>query len=321
VLTAVPRVYEKVCQGIQEQLAARSPLQRRLFEKAVSAGRERARHLRNGTRPSLSLQARHFVLDSLVLKRIRRAMGGNIQLLISGSAAAPIWVLEFFDAIGMPILEAYGVTENAVPVAANTPAHRRLGSVGRPLAPNVVRISDEGEVLVKGPSVFSGYLDDPNVARFTADGYYRTGDTGQLDPDGYLFLTGRATDVIKTSTGRRISPAGIEDHYRQSRYIDQIFVIGNDRPYLVALIAVNRAAVEAQPATAVHDLIKLELDNLGQGLSQHERIRAFAVLDEPASLESGELTTTLKPRRSRIESRRRETIDQLYLQMSPVASR
>src|SRR5436190_9935732 len=248
-------------------------------------------------------------------------MGGSIQLLISGSAAAPIWVLEFFDAIGMPILEAYGVTENAVPVAANTPAQRRLGSVGRPLPPNVVRISDEGEVLVKGPAVFSGYLDDSSTARFTADGYYCTGDVGYLDPEGYLFLTGRATDVIKTSTGRRISPAAIEDHYRQSRYIDQIFVIGNDRPYLVALVAVNRSAVEAHPATPVHDLLKVELDHLGHGLGQHERVRAFALLDQPPSVESGELTTTLKPRRARIESRHRETIDRLYVQTSPVASR
>jgi long-chain acyl-CoA synthetase len=248
--------------------------------------------------------------------------------MISGSAAAPLWLLEFFDSIGLPILEAYGVSENPLPVAANRPGAYRFGSVGKPLPPNEVRIGPEGEVLVKGPVMFVGYDGETARERFTADHFYRTGDVGYFDADGYLYLTGRASEIIKTSGGRRISPTAIEGVYRQSRYIDQIVVIGNERPYLAALICVNRDAVAAALSAAnlavdaidrtssdvptAFRLIEQELATLGSALSRAEQIRAFAILPEPFRVDTGELTTTLKPRRRQIERRHRETIDELY---------
>jgi long-chain acyl-CoA synthetase len=255
-------------------------------------------------------------------------MGGEIKWMLSGSAAAPVWLLEFFHSIGLLVLEAYGITENPVPIAVNRPDAFRFGSVGRPFAMNQLRFDEHNEVLVKGPALFGGYLGEgPPKDRYTSDGYYRTGDYGRLDEDGFLFLTGRVAEIIKTSTGRRISPAAIEGVYRQSRYIDQIMVVGNNRPHLVALIVLNAVATPAGQVPANTqtlpgadgatsrdrvELIEKELNSLGQRVARHERIHAFTVLSAPFSVENGELTPTLKFRRDRIEARYADAIDNMY---------
>jgi long-chain acyl-CoA synthetase len=255
-------------------------------------------------------------------------MGGEIRLMISGSSAAPVWLLEFFHGIGLLVLEAYGITEDPVPVAANRPAEYRFGSVGKPFSVNRVQIGENGEVLVQGPATFGGYIGEGRpTERFTSDGYYRTGDCGHFDADGFLYLTGRAADIIKTSSGRRISPVAIEGVYRQSRFVDQIVVVGNDRPHLVALVALNVPAVaealasagiaipsqeECRNSAAVVDLVQREFAALGERVARHERIRTFAILPAPLSIERGELTATLKPRRKQIEERHRAVIDAMF---------
>jgi long-chain acyl-CoA synthetase len=238
-------------------------------------------------------------------------MGGEIRWMISGSAATPTWLLEFFHSIGLLLLEAYGISENPVPIAANRCDAFRFGSVGKPFALNQIRLADGGEVLVKGPAMFRGYLvDGRRDDRYTPDGYYRTGDYGRLDSDGFLYLTGRADELIKTSTGRRVSPVAVEAVYARSRYVDQIIVVGNDRPHLCALVVVNRDSVGA--SRSVMDLLRTDFTLLGAQLAPHEQIRAFVVLSSPFSVENGELTLTLKPRRARIEANHREVIDAMY---------
>jgi long-chain acyl-CoA synthetase len=328
VFTSVPRFYEKVHDGIQEQLFAQAGIRKDLIQAALAAGAEWARLIRAGQRPGVGLRLRHAVLDRLVLRRLRAVMGGEMQWMISGSAAAPVWLLEFFHSIGLPMLEAYGITENPIPIAANRASAYRFGSVGKPFPENLVRLAEDREVLVKGNAMFHHYFGEERIPdRFTADGYYRTGDYGRFDAEGFLYLTGRSAEMIKTSTGRRVAPVAIEGVYRRSRYVDQIVVVGNDRPHLAALVSVNASAVGAalaqgsrSPAAesdivssaAMLNLIHQDFDRLGSALARHEQIHAIAILPAPFSIENGELTSSLKPRRDRIEARYSETIDALY---------
>ena len=324
---SVPRFYEKLHEGIQERLGTQTGIRKRLIDAALASGAEWSRCVRGGLRPAWQLRVRHALLDALVLRRIRAVMGGRVKWMISGSAAAPVWLLEFFHSIGLLVLEAYGVTENPVPVAANRSDAYRFGSVGRPFRLNDVRIGEDSEVLVKGPAMFSGYRgEDREAGRLTSDGYYRTGDYGRFDDDGFLYLTGRVAEMIKTSTGRRISPAAVEAVYLRSPLIDQIVVFGNDRPFLVALIAPNVKAVEAVAGHAAatnvgaraRDLIGRQLEHFGLALSPHERVRGFALLDAPLSMANGELTSNLKLRRRHIESRYARLLESTY--SSPVVS-
>ncbi len=303
--TAVPRFYEKLYEGIREKLDGLSGVKKRLADAALVAGDEWSRCLRDGRTPSWSLRARHAVLDRLVLRTVRRVMGPNLRFLITGSAPTPPWLLEFFHGVGLLILEAYGVSENAIPVAANRADAFRFGSVGRPMPGNEVRLAEDGEVHVRGPALFRGYYREPrDAALFTPDGFYRTGDVGRFDDDGYLYLLGRKSEVIKTSTGRRVSPAAVEAVYRRSPLFDQVVVFGDGRKHLVALVVLKAPADDGQ--------VRRELEEQGRALAPHERVRAFAVLPEPLSMAHGELTTTLKLRRDRVAARHRDRLERLF---------
>jgi long-chain acyl-CoA synthetase len=312
VFASVPRFYEKVYEAIQHRLSSSVGVRKRLSRAALSAGAAWSRAVRAGGFASWPLRARRALHDRLVLRRIRAVMGGEIRLMLTGSAATPAWLLEFFHSIGFLLLEAYGISENPVPVAANRPDAYRFGSVGRPLALNSVRLTPDGEVVVKGPAMFHGYLGEPrNPEAWTEDGYYRTGDLGRFDSDGFLYLTGRSSEIIKTSTGRRISPAVVEGTYRRASSIDQVVVIGQNRPFLVALIVPNTPAGAAIDDALV-DRVENEIAGLAGSLAKHEQVRAFALLAAPLSVESGELTANLKPRRHVIASRHAALIESMF---------
>jgi len=328
VFIGVPRFYEKLHERIQKSIADQSPWRRRVARAALAAGAERARLHQAGKEPSIRFRLKHAILDRLVLRRIRRVMGRNLEFMVTGSAPSPLWLLEFFHTVGLLLLEAYGLSENTVPMAANRPDSYRLGSVGRPFSANEIRFAADGEILVKGPGLFRGYYGEGGPGdRFTPEGFYRTGDCGRLDEDGFLFLTGRTSDMIKTSTGRRISPAQTEAAHRQCPFLDNLVVVGNGRKHLAALVTLNCLALEAEfqrrglPAPPreelwrsrlAESLIRRGLEICGQDLAPHEQIRAFAILPEPLSVANGELTATLKPRRHQIEARYRDLIDRLY---------
>jgi len=333
VFVAVPRFYEKLHEGIQARLAGQPRWKQRLVQAALRVGLERSRRQRSGEAVPPGLRLRHAVLDRLVFRQIRAVMGGRIKWMLSGSAPMAPWLLEFFHGVGLLVLEAYGLSENPVPIAANRPHAYRFGSVGRPFRMNDLRIAADGELLVKGPGVFRGYYREGRpVDCFTPDGYYRTSDFARLDDDGFLFLVGRKSEIIKTSTGRRISPAQVEAVYRRSPYLDDVVVVGNSRKHLAALVTVNAPAVETALARAgirtpsrtelaalpfVRELIGRELAQHGRALSAHEQVRAFEILPEPLSVAAGELTTTLKPRRDRIQARHHELIERLYDESRP----
>jgi long-chain acyl-CoA synthetase len=328
VFVGVPRVFEKIHDGIRNQAAAQSRPARALFAWALKIGGECARRLRAGQTPSRTLRWKQRLADVLVLRRIRGLFGKNIRFLISGSAPLPAQLPEFFHALGLVTLEAYGVSENTVPLAANRPGDYRFGSVGRPFAANEIRLAADGEVLVRGPGLFRGYEGDREAdERFTADGFYQTGDLGRFDEDGYLWLKGRKSEIIKTSTGRKLSPFKIEGAYRKSPLIAQIAVFGDGRERPAALVVLDEAVLaqywnlsglpsaaseEMRRSDFARELTKRELERCGEELAPHERIADFAVLEKSFAVESGELTSNLKLRRQFIAAKYAKVIDGFY---------
>jgi long-chain acyl-CoA synthetase len=311
VFIGVPRLYEKLHQGIEAKLAALPGPQRRLANWAWQTGRLVSRRRQAGQPLPAGLALRHRLADWLVLRRIRAVMGGRLRCMVTGSAPMPRALLEDFDALGWPMLEAYGLSENVLPMAMNRLDSYRLGSVGRPLPDNDIHIGDDGIVRVRGPGVFAGYLGDPPGAGRDADGRYATGDLGKIDADGFLHLTGRMGDLIKTSTGRRVAPAGVEAQLRSVPGIDQAVLLGAGRKLLVALCTCTPEAM--QPAAAAS--LQAALQTTLAAVNPHERPAGVLLSDRAFSIDAGELTPNLKLRRGQIEQGRSAEIERLYRQL------
>lgn len=322
-LIGVPRFYEKLYAGMMARVETAGAL-RPLLRLALRLGAAHAAALRKGRAP-LALRALHALVDPFLLARFRRALGGEIKFLVSGSAPMPLWLLERLHGLGLLVLEAYGTSEDIIPIAANTPRAWRFGTVGRPLPGNTVRLSATGEVEVSGPGVFAGYLDDPDRRMFTADGFLRTGDEGEWCDDGFLRLTGRCAEIFKTSTGRRVAPAPIEARLAQLPWVEQALVAGAGRPYIVALLTVDAGSLarwaRAQglperltdpPAPALAQALWQAVEAATAGLAAHERPAGALVRSTPFSVEAGELTVNLKLRRKAILARHSDDLARLY---------
>lgn len=282
----------------------------RLFEKAY--GMVRAEIERSGTTTEQAQQL------------VRSALGGRIREALTGAAPIAREILEFFAGSGIPIYEAYGMTESTALISANSPGEVRYGSVGKPLPGVTVRIADDGEVLVAGDNVFPGYHHNPEAtAQTLIDGWLHTGDLGRVDDDGYLFITGRKKDIIITAGGKNLTPANLENDLRQSRWVANAVMIGDRRPYPVALITLDpdetarwatENAIDGDPAThpAMRRIIEELLAAANENYAPPERIRDFAILPADFSVATGELTPTLKIRRAVIQEHHKDIIDQLY---------
>lgn len=322
VFIGVPKFYERLHTGIEERLARRAWWQRRLVRYALMrhAGRFR-RPARRGLGGLLDRW-----LDRRVLAELRETMGRRLRFAIIGSAPAPVWLLEFFEQVGILLLEAYGVSENAVPLAANRPSAFRFGSVGLPMPGNELRTSANGEVEVRGPGLFAEYAHAEAQPRpFTPDGFYCTGDCGWFDDQGFLHLRGRLNEQIKVSSGRWLSPARIEQAYLHSPYVEQIVVFADGRQPPVALIYPSQAALRAPvqgegaaSASGLHCLIAAELARQSEMLGPHERVHRFVLLEQPLSVANGELTLLMKPRRTEIARRYADVLAQLGYARSPL---
>ena len=256
---------------------------------------------------------------------MRNLFGGRLRQAVTGAAPIAPSILEFFYACGVPVMEGYGMTETASVASVNTPDAFRLGSVGRPLPGVQVRIADDDEILIKGPNIFKGYYRDANATRETlVDGWLHTGDLGRLDEDGFLFITGRQKDIIITAGGKNITPANLEDALRHNRWISHAVVIGDGRPYLVALITLD--AEETPAFASQHNLkpdevhrsesmraeIQTAIDEVNSHYAPVEQIKRFEILPEDFSQPTGELTPTLKVKRSIVHQKYAETIDAIY---------
>jgi len=330
ILIGVPRFYEKLYEEIEQRLSSLTGWKKRIAVAALDASAARNRLVRAGGAVPLLLGFRHRLLDFLVLRRVRNILGGKIRLMFTGSAPSTPTILELLANVGWQVLEAYGLSENLILLAASHPNAYRLGSVGKPLPSNELKLAIDGEILVKGPALFNGYYKEPRFqSNFDSDGFYRTGDFGRFDEDGYLYVLGRKTDLFKTSTGRRIAPSRIEAMYAHGTLLNQVVVVGHSHKHLVALVTLNRSTIEAtlslQGVDELDDehfaqlpevlsVVKKHFAARDAALSPYERVRGFAVLPRPLSVENGELTPTLKFRRHVIESRYAEVLEKLVSQ-------
>jgi long-chain acyl-CoA synthetase len=330
-LPSVPRVFEKVHAGILAKVATEPPPKRALFFWALAAGR--AGRLAPGASPIASVvrRAQLAAADRLVLSKVRKLFGGRLKLCVSGGAPLAPEILEFFGALGITILECYGMTEAPL-VAVTREGELRYGSVGKPAAGVEVRIAADGEILVKGPNVFRGYGDAGATAAAFTDGWFRTGDLGRVDDEGYLFITGRKKDLIITAGGKNVSPAPIEGALAQKPYVGQAMLYGDRRPYVVALITPDRDELQRHAGERgwradddealvlrpeVRERIQRAVDEVNATLARPAQIKRFALLPRDFANETGELTATMKIKRDVVRERHAALIESLYAEPAP----
>jgi long-chain acyl-CoA synthetase len=268
--------------------------------------------------------------EEALYKNVRALFGGKIRECVTGAAPIAPEILRFFYACGVPVMEGYGMTETSTSATVNRPVDNafRFGSVGRPQANVEVRIADDGEVLIKGPNIFKGYYKNESATAETLeDGWLHTGDLGRLDDDGFLYITGRKKDIIITAGGKNITPANLENGLKQSRWISQAVVVGDRRPYLIALITLDAEEApalaqqlqleDANPAALAKDEgvraeIQKAVDEVNSHVGPVEQIKRFAILPEDLSQEGGELTPTLKVKRNVVHEKYADVIDGVY---------
>ncbi len=305
---SVPRLFEKFHSAIVRQAAEAGPVKQALFHWSVRTGQQvRGPGQRS---PGRLARARQAVADRLALAKVRGVLGGRIKLCITGAAPIAPETLEFFWAIGVPLLESYGMTESPA-IALNSPGDVRIGSVGKPLPGIRIEIANDGEIMVQGPNLLRGYYqDEVATAAAVRNGWLYTGDLGRLDEDGFLYITGRKKELIITANGKNVAPAEIENALRQQPGIAHAVVCGDRRPYVSALIA-----ADAEVASAVEEtraLIQRAVNVVNERLSRAAQIKRFTVLPQELSQEAGELTPTLKVKRAVVYQRYGALIDRMY---------
>jgi long-chain acyl-CoA synthetase len=325
VVLSVPRLYEKMHDRIRAQVAEASAPRRGLFERAISAGRERYAAQKDGRRPGGAARARLRLYDRLVFRKIREAFGGRLRFFVSGGARLEGAIGEFFYAAGVTIIEGYGLTETSPVVSCNRMPVPRFGTVGPPLEHTEVRIADDGEVQVRGPGVMRGYWNAPEAARgaFTADGWYRTGDLGELDGEGCLRITDRLKNLIVLSTGKNVAPQPVESALVASPLISQAIVLGDGRKYVSAIVVPDYDAVRRELGTDASDrelagdgscrrLIEEAVDEACGRFAAYERPKKMVLLERELTHEADELTPTLKVKLRVVKERYAEEIEGLY---------
>jgi len=327
ILLAPPRMWERVYATICTELRRRPAPARRAFYTGLAMALAAARYRRQGKSVPLHLRMPLKLADRLLFRKVRDRFGGRLHVAASGAAPLGKDLAEFYDAIGMPLIEGYGLTEGGV-VTLNPLDAPRPGSIGKPLPSIEVKISDDNEILIKGPCLFSGYWRDPaTTAEVLRDGWLHTGDLGYIDSDGYVFITGRRKELIVSSTGKKIYPARVESLFKLEPLVSQILLIGDRLPYLTALITLNPAAAEtlkgmdgfggrtpAELAAAppVEAEMRRAVARVNQQLAPFEQVRKYRILARDFSIEHGELTATMKVRRSQTMENFKEDIEQLY---------
>jgi long-chain acyl-CoA synthetase len=301
----------------------------KLFKQAFKVGLEVDRLKREGTSIPLGLKLQHGLFDKLVFSKVRERFGGRVRFFISGSAALNREVATWFHAAGILVLEGYGMTENFAGATLNHPDDYKFGSVGVPLPGTEVKIAEDGEVLIKGPHVMEGYHNNPEAtAEALTDGWLHTGDIGEIDADGHLKITDRKKDLFKTSGGKYIAPSSIESQFKAiCPFTSNIVVHGNERNYVVALITLDpdliagwaaENGMEGKPyseivsSDACRQMVAGYVDELNSRLNRWETIKKHVVLDHDLSVESGELTPSLKVKRKVVEKNHQDVIDSLY---------
>ncbi|MBW4096171.1 MAG: long-chain fatty acid--CoA ligase, partial [Acidobacteria bacterium] len=331
-ILAVPRVFEKVYNS--SALKADSEGNGKIFARATETAIAYSRAKQDGKIP-LTLKVKHAVFDKLVYSKLRAAMGGKVAHAVSGGGPLGERLGHFFQGVGLQILEGYGLTETTAPVTVNRPDRIKIGTVGTPLPGNAIKIADDGEVLAKGVCVMRGYFgrDDLTAEAFDADGWFRTGDLGELDEDGFLRITGRKKEIIVTAGGKNVAPAQLEDKIRADALISQCLVIGEQRPFIAALITLDEEALpqwakhhgldehitlrEAISNPTINAAVQKAVDKANESVSHAEAIKSFRIVEKDFTEESGHLTPSLKVKRAVVLKDFEAVVEEIYTAKKP----
>ncbi|MGZ4188179.1 MAG: AMP-dependent synthetase/ligase [Solirubrobacteraceae bacterium] len=324
---SVPRIFEKLYGAAMKMVASGTEEEQERFRKAVKLGVEVRTRRQRGDEVPAELAEQFEQADKEIFQRVRGLFGGQVRQAVSGAAPIAPEILEFFYAAGVPVLEGWGMTETTGVGTVGTLDHFKFGTVGRALPGVEIKIAEDGEVLCKGPHIFREYWRNPEATEETmTDGWLRTGDLGELDDEGYLKITGRKKDIIITAGGKNLTPANIENDLKQSPFISQAVMYGDRKPFPVAMITLDPEEIvpwakeqglpEDIESLAEHEkvqeMIQAELDRANSNYARVEQIKKFAILDHDLSIETGELTPSLKVKRNVIYDRYGDVFESLY---------
>jgi long-chain acyl-CoA synthetase len=324
---SVPRIFEKIYTAATSGIEKEGGLKKAIFNWSIEVGKKMRASERAGRKPGFMLRKQYEYADQQVLSKIRGLFGGNLRLAVSGAAPISPEILRFFDAAGVLVLEGWGMTETSTAATISSPEDFKVGTIGKPFPGCEVKIADDGEILVKGPNVFQGYYKNEEATRETiVDGWLHTGDIGEIDGDGFIKITGRKKDIIITAGGKNITPANLENEIKQHPLVSQCVVVGDRKPYLVALVTLDPedAAAYAKehglpedPAQLaanddVRKAIEAHVGQINEKFARVEQVKKIAILPHDLSQETGELTPTLKVKRAVVASKHEHEIEQLY---------
>ncbi|WP_332662732.1 AMP-dependent synthetase/ligase, partial [Aeromicrobium sp.] len=309
---AVPRVFEKVFNTASSKAYADG--KGRIFDRAAQTAIAYSKAL-DGGKPGLALRTRHALFDRLVYGRLRDALGGQAEWAISGGAPLGDRLAHFYRGIGVTVLEGYGLTETTAALCVNTPGDQRIGTVGRPLPGTEVRVGPDGELSFRGPQVFTGYWHNAEATAesLDADGWFATGDLGEVDDDGYVRITGRKKEIIVTAGGKNVAPAALEDRVRANPYVSQCLVVGDGKPFVAALVTIDAEAWTGDlDDPALRTEVQKAIDDANSQVSQAESIRKFLILPEDWTEDNGYLTPSFKVKRNAVLRDFHDTVEALF---------
>lgn len=331
VMVSVPRLYEKISNTVIDQVESGPTFKQKIFYRALKIGRRyHNKRLKNQLDVLRSLQ--YQLAEKLVFNKIKQKLGGRFRFPISGGAPLSTETLKFFEAMGLHIVEGYGMTETHLIITLTPPGNTRYGSCGTPIPGVEVKIADDGEILVRGDTVMSGYYRQPELTKkvIDQDRWFHTGDMGYMDDDRYLFITDRKRNILVTAGGKNVAPAPLEHALKQSRFIDDVCLIGDKRKFISAIIMPNyenltkwahannlpaRDKGELVNNPQLHQMMNDEINRLQAEFARFEKVKKFILLEQPLTVESGELTPSLKIKRSVVQERFKNQIDHLYSEL------
>jgi long-chain acyl-CoA synthetase len=324
---SVPRIFEKIYSTATSTMEREGGLKKAIFDWSIRIGQKMRETERAGRKPGFGLRKKYKFADEKVLSKIRGLFGGRLRLAVSGAAPINPDILHFFDAAGVLVLEGWGMTETSTAATISSPDDFKIGTIGRPFPGCEVRIAADGEILVKGPNVFQGYYKNEEATRETiVDGWLHTGDLGEIDSDGFIKITGRKKDIIITAGGKNITPANLEAEIKQHPLVSQCVVVGDRRPYLVALVTLDPEEIVAYASEhglpedpealasnpEIKEAVEEHVDKINERFARVEQVKKIAILPRDLSQEGGELTPTLKVKRAVVAQKHEGEIEALY---------
>ena len=316
ILVAVPRVYEKVYQKIISSVENSSEKKKQIFNWAWGVGAAASKYTVESKSLPLGLAIKHRIADKLVLSKVRAQLGGKVRMCVTAAAPMDSEIMSFFWAFGLPMLEAYGLSESCGASHINVMGSVKIGTVGRALNGIDCRIAEDGEVLMRGDSIFKGYLNKPEATSeaINAEGWFQTGDIGEIDEDGFLRITDRKKNLIITAGGKNVAPNNSELLIKREPLVSQVVVLGDRKPYLIALItlATDVAKAEGLGDHEIHERLQAAIDKANGQLAKYERVQKYHLLDEEFTVESGEMTPTMKIKRNVVANNHADVVERLY---------